>query len=62
MIWSIVPEEVIFGDTETSPLTVVNYLGRRVVMRSGQITTLLSTDPYDYLDSRLAPGSFLSDK
>jgi hypothetical protein len=63
MIWSIVPEEVIFAAAEEAELPAINgrYLGRQVMLRPcgeglGEITALLSTDPADFLDLRLQVG------
>lgn len=60
MIWSVVPEELIFAEqTPEQALTIVNYLGKRVAIREGKVETLLSTDPSDYLDDRFMPGALV---
>ncbi|MBR2784286.1 MAG: hypothetical protein IKD93_08910 [Firmicutes bacterium] len=62
MIWSIVPEEVIFAarPAAAKPELISAYLGRRVLLRDGRITALLSTDPRDHLDARFRPGTSVS--
>ncbi len=70
MIWSIIPESVIFAtetDAAAEPLRIVEYQGCRLVVRSHQqgeaeIVSLLSTDPADYLKSNFAPGSLIDIK
>ncbi len=64
MIWSIISEEEIFaGEPMKVPaLRSVDYLGKRLLVRpgadgQGEIVSLLSTDPADFLDGRLAPGT-----
>ena len=61
MIWSVIPEEVIFQteDHAVGP-QVVDYLGRRVVVRQGRVDHLLSTDPADFLDQRFMPGALVN--
>ncbi|MBQ1502072.1 MAG: YlzJ-like family protein [Firmicutes bacterium] len=65
MIWSIIPENVIFAaGADTAALRQIGYLGRKVLVRQvsagrGEIVALLSTDPADFLSPRLAPGSFI---
>jgi len=63
MIWSIVPEEVIFATAEEEDTLTMNarYLGRQVMLRPcgeglGEIMALLSTDPADFLDERFQVG------
>jgi len=62
MIWSIIPEEFIFAgaEQEAAP-SQRQYLGRQVLVSNGRIVGLLSTNPGDFLDARLAPGSQLLD-
>ena len=63
MIWSIIPEEVIFGEVlEETALRQGSYLGRQVMLRpcedgKGEIVSVMSTNPLDFLDSRLQPGT-----
>ena len=61
MIWSIIPEEFIFAGSEPELQAPGQrqYLGRQVLVSSGRIVGLLSTNPADYLDARLAPGAEL---
>ena len=62
MIWSIIPEELIFPPETAEPfLTPVSYLGRNVLSKNGQIYALLSTDPKDFLDERFFPGALLDE-
>lgn len=63
MIWSIIPEEVIFAAAEEENVLTMNgrYLGRQVMLRPcgeglGEIMALLSTDPADFLDERFQVG------
>lgn len=63
MIWSVIPEEVIFSAPEKEPAAqtkVVDYLGRRVALRQGRVAALLSTDPADFLDQRFMPGALVN--
>ncbi|MBS1348078.1 MAG: hypothetical protein HP052_01175 [Firmicutes bacterium] len=63
MIWSIIPESVIFnGADDSEELHQVDYLGRKLLVRfsdnrSAQIVSLLSTDPADFLSPRFSPGA-----
>lgn len=63
MIWSIIPESVIFsGAADSEELYQVDYLGRKLLVRFGdnrsaQIVSLLSTDPADFLSPRFSPGA-----
>lgn len=60
MIWSVVPEQLLFvGQEPEQALTIINYLGRQVAVRGQQVDTLLSSDPNDYLDPRFNPGAEL---
>ena len=62
MIWSIIPESVIFSNcAENYDLRQVGYQGRQVLIRplasgQGEIVSLLSTDPADYLLPCFQPG------
>ena len=58
MIWSIIPEELIFaaGPQHEAGRSVVHQ-GRRLYLRQGRIEGLLSTEPLDYLDRRFRPGT-----
>jgi hypothetical protein len=66
VIWSIIPESVIFsGETKDTQLRAVTYQGRRVIVRavggrgSGEIVSLLSTDPADFLSPCFMPGTVI---
>lgn len=58
MIWSIIPEELIFA---AEPLEnrgrIIDYQGRKVRLRQGRIDLLLSSDPRDFLNPRFLPGA-----
>lgn len=63
MIWSVIPEEVVFKAGEkSSDLQLTEYLGRRVILRQGRVDSLLSTDPADFLDQRFMPGSLVNQR
>ena len=58
MIWSIIPEELIFAaEPEADRGRVVDHGGRRLLLRRGRVESLISTDPLDYLDRRFQPGT-----
>ncbi|MBQ2699070.1 MAG: hypothetical protein IJF62_03950 [Firmicutes bacterium] len=62
MIWSIVPEELLSGDS--AQLEQLDYLGRKVLARKNadgayELSALLSSDPQDFLDPRFAVGSII---
>lgn len=60
ILWTIVPDEIVFGSPEAARRRLASYRARRVVCEATpdgwRIATLLSTDPRDYLDPRLEPG------
>lgn len=68
MIWSIIPEEMIFDGAEKlnkNKYQVINYKGKKVmvmIMPNGdaQIVSLLSSNPLDFIDQRFSPGSCIS--
>ena len=58
MIWSIIPEELIFAaEPEADRGRVVYHGGRKLQLRRGRVETLISSDPLDYLDRRFQPGA-----
>ncbi len=68
MIWSIIPEEIIFGnlnqDEVKSGRRTRDYLGKRVQTipyREGEdrIIALISSNPQDFLDLRFSPGTII---
>ena len=66
MIWSIVPESLIFAETHDAvgSLRLTEYLGRKVLIRrlssgKAEIVSLLSTEPSDFLVKSLHPGSVI---
>lgn len=61
MIWSIIPEEMLFAQQNIQTERIeMQYLGKRIYVRSGKLDTLLSTDPADFLDPRFVPGVSIS--
>lgn len=63
MIWSIIPESVIFsGAVPAEQLRQIDYCGRMVMVRMdaqqcARVVKLLSTDPADFLLPQLQPGA-----
>jgi hypothetical protein len=68
MIWSIIPEEIVFSEeTNDKPFRQVPYYGRQVLIRNhtngkGEIISLLSTDPLDFLNAKFMLGTIISIK
>lgn len=64
ILWTIMPEEIIFGPREPARRMVVSYRSRRVVCEAApdgwRISALISTDPRDYLDARFQPGTLIA--
>lgn len=66
MIWSIMPEDFLFdADPQQEQLLQCSYLGRQLLVKpvgngQGQIMSLLSTDPADFLDARFQAGRLMS--
>lgn len=67
-VWTIMPEETLFSATDTvvSPTNqqAISYCGIPMVIENiadhqYKIIRLLSTNPDDYLDENLQPGSLL---
>ena len=62
MIWSIIPEELIFtAEPREDRGRIIDYQGRKVRLRQGRIDLLLSSDPLDFLDRRFFPGAAVDD-
>lgn len=65
MIWSIIPEDIIFSQNDNNTdLIQQKYLGRQVLVRridasKSQIAYVISSNPADFLDERIAPGSII---
>jgi len=62
VIWSIIPEDVIFASQQQPDYRQITYLGRQVTVIAddqggGEIVALVSSNPADYLDQRFALGS-----
>lgn len=63
MIWSIVPESMIFpAPAEEAAAQVATHCGRTVLVRAGRVVTLLSSNPEDFLDTRFMPGALVQRK
>ncbi|HHW66888.1 YlzJ-like family protein [Defluviitalea raffinosedens] len=70
MIYSIIPDEVIFSDMEDESKAVEEYkeieykgylLQVTLEKNSGyRIQRIISTDPYAYLNSEIQPGNIIS--
>ena len=61
MIWSIVPEEILFAQQNAQTERIeMQYLGKKIYACGGKLDALLSTDPADFLDQRFAPGVCIS--
>lgn len=60
MIWSIMPEDLLWGPAEEQTSATINYLGRQIYLRNGRLEQLLSTDPNDFLDQRFSPGALIN--
>ena len=66
MIWSIIPDDIIFKDNNNEQIVKkIKYLDRDVLVNyqkdgKGRIVSVLSTDPFDYLDQRLNPEQSLT--
>jgi len=59
MIWSVIPEEVIFDHRENDLYELKRYHGRHVIMRNSRLEALVSSDPMDFLDDQFTPGRLL---
>ena len=62
IIWSIIPEALIFAEPETEqPWQQAEYLGCQVLLRPldagyGEIVSVISSKPDDFLNTSLQPG------
>jgi len=64
LIWSVVPQEMIFaGSEKLGSCRELNYQGRLLLVNTkgenpgeGRIVRLLSSDPADFMDGLFAPG------
>jgi len=66
ILWSIVPDEIVLGNI-TSPLAYeeIEYSGMKCLVEKTsptqcRIVRLLTTDPSDYLQTELQPGTILT--
>ena len=58
MIWSIIPEELIFAaEPREDRGRIDDHQGRKVRLRQGRIDLMLSSEPRDFLDRRFFPGA-----
>lgn len=63
LLWSIIPEEIVFnGFEQAQEYESFQYLGRDVLVsreKNGErkIVRLLSSNPKDYCDQRFSPGA-----
>lgn len=69
ILWTIVPEEVVYGDrNQPQPAyEEIDYAGQRVVaekisQNEFRVVRLLTTDPFDYLRNELQPGTVITYK
>lgn len=67
MIWSIIPEDLIFAalpeEKKEKERKMISYLGRQVMVESHQkgarIIGLVSSNPMDFTDARFSPGTII---
>jgi len=67
LIWSVVPQEIIFAGMEKlDSCRELNYRGRLLLVSTkgespgeGRIVRLLSSDPADFMDGGFAPGKVI---
>ena len=66
MIWTTVPEEILFAVPEKTCSKIVQYNGRQVMVDvtgmdsgEGRITRLFSSCPADFLDKEFSPGNII---
>lgn len=64
MLWSIIPQEIVFQRDDGLKRNYIQYKGRTVqtvTYADGRemITGLVSSDPQDYLNLDFAPGSYI---
>ena len=68
MIWSVIPEEIVFSDAaKDKPFRQVAYNGCQVIVRNHpngkvEIISLLSSNPQDFLNSKYIPGTIINIK
>lgn len=65
VLWTIVPPEAIFASSAEVPEQEEVRIGDRTVLveklspARSRVVRILSTDPYDYLEPGLQPGTLL---
>lgn len=66
ILWTIVPEDVIFASQNQPDLICeeIDYSGQKLIVEQispseFRINRLLTTNPSDYLDSKLQPGKII---
>jgi hypothetical protein len=59
ILWTVMPLELVMQAGEEAPALRSVWQGDRLVMlrADGTVERLLSTNPYDYLDPALQPGT-----
>lgn len=65
IMYTVIPIEEIFDDEESPSLMAAHVMGCSVLIEPlgdgrGRIERILSTNPDDYLNSRIQPGSIVS--
>lgn len=66
MLWTIMPESILVGETPPSAPMEYQYKNRKVLccpMENHQlcIIRIISSNPKDYLDQRFQPGTIISE-
>ncbi|MEG1500383.1 MAG: YlzJ-like family protein [Clostridiales bacterium] len=65
MIWSIMPEELIFQKPDQAlSAKTVSYRGKQLVIvpqedGKARIKSIISSDPQDFLNTNLLPGTII---
>lgn len=67
MLYSIIPYEVVFGNTQIEPskFDEIEYMGEKVQVYSNEkkeyvINRIISTSPKAFLNNNLQPGSIVN--
>ena len=68
LLWSIIPEEVVFeGFNEERNYELLTYGERQVLVKKtpdghNEIVRLFSSNPHDFMDDRFAPGALIDER
>lgn len=68
ILWSIIPPELILQDIDSPPnfeeiqCNNIKMLVEKISPTQCKVSRLLTTDPQDYLDPQIQPGSILTYK